>query len=127
MSMPKNTKSVIAVVDDDPRVLESLEELLQSAGYSTRAFSSASRLLNSEAYPEIDCLITDISMPGMDGVALLRLMNAKRPDLPVLLITGRHDISEFPQVRPNRFFHKPFDGPALLSAIHDALNGRENP
>src|SRR5262245_38707908 len=127
MNRSKNTRSVVAVVDDDPRVLESLEELLESAGHAARTFSSARTLLNSKALAEIDCLITDIGMPGMDGIELQRLMSEKHPDLPVILITGRHEITELPQVKPNRFFRKPFDGRALLAAIGDALHGKENP
>src|SRR5262249_34086755 len=115
MSMPK--KSVVAIVDDDPRVLESLEELLESAGYVTRKFSSSQTLLNSKGLSEIACLITDIGMPGMDGFELYRLMSKKRPELPVILITGRHEITELPQAKPNRFFRKPFDGQALLASI----------
>jgi FixJ family two-component response regulator len=125
--MPKNTKSVVAVVDDDPRVLESLEELLESAGHAARTFSSAKTLLDSKALAEIDCLITDIGMPGMDGFELQRLLCERRPGLPVILITGRHEITELPQARQNWFFRKPFDGRALLAAIGDALNGKENP
>jgi FixJ family two-component response regulator len=126
MNMSKS-KSVVAIVDDDPRVLESLEDLLESAGHIARTFSSAQTLLNSNALSEIDCLITDISLPGMDGFELQRLMSERRPDLPVILITGRHEIAELPQAKYNRFFRKPFDGRVLLAAIGEALNGEENP
>jgi FixJ family two-component response regulator len=119
-------KSVVAIVDDDQRVLESLEELLESAGHAARAFSSARSLLNSNALSEIDCLITDIGMPGMDGFELQRLMRDRHPDLPVILITARHEIAELPQAKHNRFFHKPVDGRALLAAIGDALTGKED-
>jgi FixJ family two-component response regulator len=122
-----NPKSVVAIVDDDRRLLESLEDLLESAGHTVRAFSSAQKLLSSNALPEIDCLITDIGMPGMDGFELQRLMSERRPDLPVILITGRHEITELPQVKHNRFFRKPFDGQALLAAIGEALTGKGNP
>jgi len=125
MRMP-NPKSVVAIVDDDRRLLESLEELLESAGHAARTFSSAQTLLNSNALPEIDCLITDIGMPGMDGFELQRLIREKRPDLPVILITGRHEIAELPQAKHNRFFRKPFDMRALLTAIGDALTGKED-
>jgi FixJ family two-component response regulator len=122
-----NPKSVVAIVDDDRRLLESLEDLLESAGYAVRAFSSAHTLLNSNALPEIDCLITDIGMPGMDGFELQRLMSERRPRLPVILITGRHEIAELPQAKHNRFFRKPFDVQALLAAIGDALTEKEDP
>ena len=120
-------KSVVAIVDDDQRLLESLEDLLESAGHAVLAFSSAQNLLDSEDLPEIDCLITDIGMPGMGGFELQRVMRERRPDLPVILITGRHEIAELPQAKRSRFFRKPFDGQALLAAIGDALTGKEDP
>ena len=122
-----NPKSVVAIVDDDQRLLESLEDLLESAGHAVRAFSSAQALLNSNALPEIDCLITDIGMPGMGGFELQCLMSERRPDLPVILITGRHEIAELSLAKHNCFFRKPFDGQALLVAIGEALTGKENP
>ena len=122
-----NPKFLVAVVDDDQRLLESLEDLLESAGHAVRLFSSAQTLLDSNAVPEIDCLITDIGMPGMDGFELQRLMRQRRPGLPVILITGRHEIAELPQAKHNRFFRKPFDGRALLAAIGDALTGKDTP
>ncbi|MBZ9601156.1 MULTISPECIES: response regulator transcription factor [Phyllobacterium] len=121
-----NPQSVIAIVDDDQRLLESLENLLESAGHVVRAFSSAQTLLDSNTVPEIDCLITDIGMPGMDGFELQRLMSERRPDLPVILITARHEVIELLQAKHNWFFRKPFDGQALLAAIGDALTGKEN-
>ncbi|WP_457301412.1 response regulator transcription factor [Phyllobacterium sp. P5_D12] len=121
-----NPQSVIAIVDDDQRLLESLENLLESAGHVVRAFSSAQTLLESNTVPEIDCLITDIGMPGMDGFELQRLMSERRPDLPVILITARHEVIELLQAKHNWFFRKPFDGQALLAAIGDALTGKEN-
>ena len=121
-----NPQSVIAIVDDDQRLLESLEDLLELAGHAVRVFSSAQMLLNSNALPEIDCLISDIGMPGIDGFELRRLMGERRPDLPVILITGRHEIAELLQAKHNLFFRKPFDGQALLAAIGNALTGRED-
>jgi FixJ family two-component response regulator len=114
-------RSFVAIVDDDHRVLESLEELLESAGHAVRTFSSAQGLLASGVVGEIDCLVTDIGMPGMDGFELQRVMNEQRPDVPVILITGRHEIIELAHTRHNWFFRKPFDGQALLAAIGDAL------
>jgi FixJ family two-component response regulator len=121
-----NPNSVVAIVDDDQRLLESLEELLESAGYTVRTFSSAQTLLNNTP-EDIVCLIADIGMPGMDGFELQRVMRETRPYLPVILITGRHEIAELPQAKHNRFFRKPFDGQALLAAIGDALTGQEDP
>lgn len=112
---------VVAIVDDDPRLLESLEELLESAGYGTRIFSSAGSLLLS-GLSGLDLLITDIGMPGLDGFELRDLVKKARPDLPVFLITGRHEIADQDRAQGiSGFFRKPFDAKALLAAIGDAL------
>ena len=120
------TRHVVAIVDDDPRLLESVGDLLESAGYVAQSFSSAASLLVN-GLSGLDLLITDIGMPGMDGFELERVIQGRRPGLPVILITGRHEIAELPQARHNRFFRKPFDGQALLAAIGDALTGKETP
>ncbi|RCS21895.1 response regulator [Phyllobacterium salinisoli] len=116
----------VAVVDDDPRLLESLQELLESAGYAAHSFSSARSLLVS-GLSGIDVLITDIGMPGMDGFELHDLVKKARPELPVFLITGRHEIADQDRAQSIRgFFRKPFDAQALLAAVGDALHDREN-
>jgi FixJ family two-component response regulator len=115
----------IAVVDDDPRLLESLRELLESAGYSVRSFGSAQSLFEDKAVvAEIDCLIADIGMPIIDGFELEKMVRQVRPDLPVILITGRHEIADQRRAiaQGSRFFRKPFDGQALLGAIGQALD-----
>src|SRR5690349_12806220 len=114
----------IAVVDDDSRLLESLGELLESAGYSVRPFGSAKSFLEDEvALPGTDCLIADIGMPVIDGFDLERLVKQARPELPVILITGRHEIADQQRAtaQGHRVFRKPFDGQALLAAISQAL------
>ena len=117
-------RSIVAVADDDQRILESLGILLESAGYDARLFPSATALLESGGVQEIECLISDVGMPVMDGFELARALQAWRPGLPVILITGRPDLlhrspSDWP--RDCRVFKKPFDGPELLRAVADAL------
>lgn len=117
-------KFMVAVVDDDTRLLESLGELLESAGYSVRSFRSARSFLDDEAAPlDTDCLIADIGMPVIDGFQLEKLVKQVRPELPVILITGRHEIADQQRAvaRGNRFFRKPFDGEALLAVLGQAL------
>jgi len=114
---------VIAIVDDDPRVLESLKDLLESAGCEVRAHSSGGSLLAS-GVADVDCLITDIGMPVMDGFQLRDRMKELHPELPVFLITGRRDVSHETLVEAAgaaQLFPKPFDGPTLLAAIDKAL------
>jgi len=114
-------RPVVAVVDDDPRILESLEELLESAGYMTCGFASA-KLLLVNGLVGLDVLITDIGMPGMDGFELRDVVKKARPELPVFLITGRHEIADQGRAQGiSGFFRKPFDSHALLTAIGNAL------
>ncbi|GLQ57078.1 response regulator [Devosia nitrariae] len=115
----------MAVVDDDPRLLESLEDLLESAGYAARSFPSARALLVA-GLGGLDLLITDIGMPGVDGFELRDLVMKARPDLPVFLITGRHELADQGRARGiSGFFRKPFDAQALLAAVGDALGKSE--
>jgi FixJ family two-component response regulator len=119
---------VVAVVDDDSRVLESLEDLLESAGHVVHLFKSAQALLEDEAFGRIDCVISDIGMPVIDGFDLERLARAARPGLPVILITGRLELIKGRQITTlgeNRtFLLKPFSERALLGAIDQALAPR---
>jgi len=114
---------IVAVVDDDQSVLRSLEYLLESADYAVRLFSSGRELLDSGCVREIDCLISDIDMPGMEGYALLRAVRAARHELPVILITGYPEtLRGLTQVSDSpRCFTKPFSGPELLAAVGDAI------
>lgn len=124
--MPR-PKHVVAIVDDDRRLLVSLTELLESAGFEVLGFGSGRDLLHGETLSRIDCLVTDIGMTDLDGFALRRLVEERRPGIPVFLMTGRHELIERygPDERPDRMiFRKPFDGRRLLSAIGDALEER---
>jgi FixJ family two-component response regulator len=117
---------VVAVVDDDPCVLDSLENLLESAGYGVRLFSSPGALLAACNLATIDCLISDIRMPIMDGLALAQVIHHAFPELPVILITARELPGETIANRPGirGCFHKPFDAQQLLAAVASAVAER---
>ena len=121
-------KFVVAVVDDDNRLLQSMESLLESAGHEVRLFASAQALLAQCGFAGIDCLISDIAMPFMDGVELQRLARTARPELPVILVTGCDLTDEVvAAIHGNHgVFRKPFNGPELLAAVNRALTGRSN-
>ena len=125
MAMPDHARRpIVAAVDDDQRILESVELLLESADYDVRLFSSAAALLESGGLREIDCLISDVGMPIMDGFELARAVQAARPGLPVILITGRPDLLNRAPLdcsRRYRLFEKPFNPQELLTAVGDAL------
>jgi len=118
------SKAVVAVVDDDPRMLESLQDLLESSGYIARTYASAAALLEA-GLDGIAVLIADIGMPGMDGFGLAQRSRRLRPELPIFLITGRHELAGEKRVRiADRLFRKPFDVTELLKAVEGLLRGR---
>ncbi|MFG1463872.1 response regulator [Xanthobacter sp. DSM 24535] len=113
-------QSKIAIVDDDFRIRDSLENLLESAGYLVCSFSSAQSLLDDRTLPEIDCLIADIGMPLINGFELQRLVRDARPDLPIIFMTALPEAATQKRAAVQGhqgFFRKPFDGPALLAAV----------
>jgi FixJ family two-component response regulator len=123
--MNATSKSIVAVVDDDPRIRESLESLIESAGFKARLFPLAEDFLSGEFLAEIDCLITDVRMPKMDGLELQRLVRLKRPELPVIFITAHHEdrIEQCAFAQGAAFFvRKPFDAGELLRAIRLSLS-----
>jgi DNA-binding response OmpR family regulator len=119
-------KRVVAVVDDDYRVLESLDDLLQASGYETLLFASAELFLQLPARRTVDFLISDIALPGMSGIDLLRILRGRPGNLPVILITGRNE-SRFEQDAQDlgvlRLFVKPFDTDELLAMLRASFQG----
>ena len=125
--MSPRSAAVIAVVDDDCAVLESMSDLLASAGYVARTFSSARQFLDSGLLHSISCLVSDIHMIGMNGWELQSIALQQRPDLPIILITGDDEMERKARSfqiagRAQLFFNKPFDGQQLLAAAKEALD-----
>src|SRR5215472_9846877 len=82
------TVRIIVGVDDDFRMRESLESLIESAGLIPLVFPSAAEFLRSGKLAEASCLITDVRMPGMDGIELQLLVKSERPRLPLIFVSG---------------------------------------
>jgi FixJ family two-component response regulator len=120
-------KPVIAVIDDDCRIRESLDDLLDCAGFGVLLFASAAEFLRSSAFSEVDCVISDIALPAMDGFALQRMVRKARPTVPVILITGRHELATTTEAdRGGRvLLEKPFGRERLLTAIESELRGAD--
>ena len=121
---------IVVAVDDDFRVRESLESLIESAGYEPALFSSAEELLESGALTAAICVITDVRMPGMDGIELQRRIRLDHPTLPVVFITAQKSSDEIRQQALDEgavnFLYKPFNAADLLELIHTApANKRE--
>jgi FixJ family two-component response regulator len=123
-------KARIAVIDDDLRVLEAITELLESDGHTVRAFPSARSFLDEDILSEIDCMITDVAMPVVNGFDLRCLAREKRPGIPVIFVTARDEAADLRRAISgghHGFFHKPFDGYALLEAIEKAIRPGDQP
>jgi FixJ family two-component response regulator len=122
--MTATSQPIVAVVDDDHRIRESLESLIESAGLKARVFSLAEDFLHGELLAETSCLITDVRMPKMDGLELQRRVRLVRPELPVIFITGHHedDVKRLALAQgAASFLRKPFDAGELLRATRLAL------
>ena len=112
----------IAVIDDDDRVLESLQNLLASCGYKAETYSSAELFLTSGALSRTSCIITDVEMRRMSGLGLLQHVRSRQSDVPVIIITGKpSENSEtfYLERGANGFFRKPIDGDSLLTLINN--------
>jgi FixJ family two-component response regulator len=124
MSCQRQSK-LVAIVDDDESVRGTLQELLRSAGFSSRAFESAEAFLGSGHQQEMACLITDIRMPGMSGLELQAKLNAERCRIPTIFITAHGDEEmRFQALRAGavEFLPKPFDDEVLIESIRAALD-----
>ena len=118
------TNGVVHIVDDDDAVRQSLAFLLSSAGLPVRLYESASAFLAGFSAPQSGCLITDIRMPGMSGIELLKALREKSLTMPAIVITGHGDVPlavEAMKAGAVDFIEKPFDEEAILHAVKRAL------
>ena len=123
--MTEAAVQIVVGVDDDFRVRESIESLVESAGDSALVFSSAEEFLKSGALERTICLVTDVRMPGMDGIELQRRIRLERPRLPVIFISAHQDEQARQRALDGgavAFLYKPFDAAELLGAIQTAVN-----
>ncbi|MET0229375.1 MAG: response regulator [Rhodanobacteraceae bacterium] len=123
--MNESADTLVVIVDDDHYVLESLEDLLASGGFRTRAFISGQAFLESGALLSTGCLISDVYMPNMTGWELGARARAGRPQLPIILMSGNDEAFSNVSMHGERAGHvlmrKPLDGPKLLDAVRAAL------
>jgi len=114
----------VFVVDDDVSVRESLESLIRCEDWQPETFASAQEFLD---YPRVhipNCLVLDVSLPGLNGLDLQRLVADERTDMPIIFITGHGDVPMTVQAMKAgavEFLTKPFNDDVLLTAIRAAL------
>jgi FixJ family two-component response regulator len=120
---------LICVVDDDEAVRESLDGLLRSVGFAVKVFASAEEFLNSDHLSDIDCLLLDVRLPGMNGIELHGRLVANHCEIPVVFITAHGSEAG---VRSQAFRNgavdyliKPLSEETVLNAVNKALNWKQ--
>jgi len=120
----EQSSRLIAIVDDDNSVQCALQDLIESEGLSTLCFGSAEQFLDSGAQYQAACLIADIRMPGISGIALQAKLKADRCRIPIIFITVHGDAKMRIQAMRDgavEFLTKPFDNAVLLETVHAAV------
>jgi two-component system response regulator FixJ len=118
------SETVVHVIDDDEAMRDSLSFLLESAGFEAHTYESAALFLDRLPNLEGGCILTDVRMPGMNGLELTRHLKASGVALPIVMITGHGDVPlavESMKAGVADFLEKPFNDDALLQAIRGAL------
>jgi FixJ family two-component response regulator len=117
-------RAVVFVVDDDPSMRRSLESLLRSVGNDVRLFASAQDFMHAERPDVPGCLVLDVRLPGMSGLAFQQELAKAGSPLPVIFITGYGDVPmtvRAMKAGAAEFLTKPFDDQMLLDAVHAAI------
>jgi FixJ family two-component response regulator len=115
---------IVFVVDDDVSVRESLESLIRCEGWQPETFASAQEFLDHPRPLIPNCIVLDVSLPGLDGLDLQRIVADERKDMPIIFITGHGDVPMTVQAMKAgavEFLTKPFNDDVLLTAIRGAL------
>lgn len=118
-------KGNVYVIDDDPAMRDSLDFLLGSAGFSVTLFDSALKFLETMPSLAFGCVVSDVRMPGMDGIDLLRQLKKEPKTLPIVIMTGHGDIPlavEAIKLGAIDFLEKPFEDERLVIMISTALS-----
>jgi two-component system response regulator FixJ len=119
----------VYVIDDDEAMRDSLDFLLGSANFDVTLFESANRFLETLSSTDFGCVISDIRMPGIDGIELLKRLKASRSAFPVLIMTGHGDVPlavEAMKLGASDFLEKPFEDDRLIGMIDAALRQAES-
>jgi FixJ family two-component response regulator len=121
--MPDQHQSIV-VVEDDAGMKKAIERLLRAAGFQPVSFASAEELLQTKAADSATCLVLDIHLPGLSGLELGRLLITSGRARSVIFITGQDEPflrEEAQRLGCIAYFHKPFEGNALLEAIRSVV------
>lgn len=121
------TDTLVHIIDDDAAMRDSLVFLLDTAGFTVAASASAAEFLKTIPNPNLGCIVTDIRMPDMTGLELIKVLRGDGHAYPVVVITGHGDVPlavEAMKAGVIDFIEKPFDDETLLDAIRIAFRDR---
>ena len=126
MMVGKRQQRFVAVVDDDGAVRRATQDLLKSNGFTARGYSSAEQLLRSRQHVAAGCLVLDMRLRGMSGLALQRRLQAAGVAVPIIYCTAESDLDgrlrrQLLQAGAMAVLYKPFDPDRLLRLVADAL------
>jgi two-component system response regulator FixJ len=124
--MPMTGNPVVHVIDDDDAAREALSFLLSTDNFLVHAYASAKAFLSALPAVEAGCIITDVRMPEMSGLELLRQLKGSRISWPVIIMTGQADVPiaiEAIKSGAVDFIEKPYDAEVMLGAVRFALGG----
>jgi two-component system, LuxR family, response regulator FixJ len=124
---PMPGSHLVHVVDDDVDVRKSLGFLLATADFAVRLYESATAFLATATSNLDGCIVTDVRMPGIDGIEFLRQLRSRGHSVPVIVMTGHADVALAVQAMKegaSDFIEKPFDDEVLIEAIRSALGSR---
>src|SRR5216684_6965005 len=119
------TSRLIAIIDDDESMQDSLRDLIESAGLVARCFGSAQAFLESDLHRRAACVIADVRMPKMSGLELQARLKEEKCDIPIIFITAYGDARMRIQAMREgavEFLAKPFDHQLLLKTVRAALD-----
>src|SRR6202162_3521150 len=119
----------VYVIDDDEAMRDSLDFLLGAAAFDVTLFESAQHFLDALPGVDFGCVVSDVRMPGIDGIELLKRLKAERSTLPVLIMTGHGDVplaGEAMKLGAVDFLEKPFEDDRLIGMIDVALRQAES-
>jgi len=117
-------KGNVYIIDDDEAMRDSLSFLLDSAGYRVTLFETATSFLEALTRLEFGCIVSDVRMPGIDGIELLNRMKAAGSKFPILIMTGHGDVPlavEAMKLGAVDFLEKPFEDDRLVAMIEGAI------
>ena len=121
--------TLISIIDDDPLSRNGLRDLVESLGYQAVTFNSAESFLQSSVIAETTCVITDVQMPGLNGLELQEALQSRGYSTPVVLVTAYPNERNRTRALNNGavgFLHKPFDDRSLMECLTTAIKVRSS-